>query len=223
MKKNILHNVQKKVMLIFMMICLIFSTNIYASQTSSSTSSDDWWGIATNWWDNGSTTVGVDSNMLSGISDIVEIIGTAVIAIVTVILGMKYMLGSTNGKAEVKENLMGLVIACMFFFGWTSIRNILILGDNTGENGVNGSNTHLIFLQSGDIIVAFSQIFSFILIIAQLIAVAVIVYNGVKFIFAGADAKAELKQKSPVMIIGVILIFCTLTVIRFIASMVSSL
>lgn len=221
MKKN---NIFKKMICKIFLICFILiNAGSIAFADSTATTSDDWWGDAWNWWQGGSTTVGIDSNMLSGIADIVEIIGTGVIAIVTVVLGMKYMLGSTNGKAEVKENIIGLVIACLFFFGWTNIRDILILGNSTGQNGISGSTTHLIFFQSSDLTQTFSRVFSLVLIVAQLVAVAVIVYNGVKFIFAGADAKAQLKEKSPLMIAGVILIFCTLTVLRFIVSIVTNI
>ena len=51
----------------------------------------------------------------------------------------------------------------------------------------------------------------------------VIGYMGVKYVFAGADAKAQLKQKSPAVIIGVILIFCALTFLGFVSTAVSNI
>ena len=57
--------------------------------------------------------------------------------------------------------------------------------------------------------------------VAQFVAVAAILIMGVKYIFAGADAKAQLKEKTPGMIIGIILIFCTITVLKVIAKIVS--
>lgn len=211
MKKNI------KFLSIVVLLCvMILSNNVFANNYGA------WWDGASGWYNNGSTNVAVDQGVLSGISNLVEVIGTAVIAIVTVVLGMKYMLGSAAGKSEVKENLTGLIVACTFFFGWSSIRDLLITGNATGQNGLSGSSTYLIFFQGGNLTSTLSQIFSFVLAIAKLVCVAVIAYNGVKYILAGAEAKAQLKQKMPVMIIGVILVFCTVTFIQFIANTITT-
>lgn len=177
----------------------------------------DWWDKANTWYENGSTNVSVDQSALTGISNLIEIVGTGVIAIVTVVLGMKYMLGSATGKSEVKENLVGLIVACTFFFGWSSIRDLLIVGNATGNGGMTGA-THLVFLSGENISTTFSQIFTFLVIVAKLVCVAVIAYNGVKYIFAGADAKAQLKQKMPMMLIGVVLVFCTITFLEFVST-----
>lgn len=205
----------------FILVCLLFIGVGNSFILADTTDYGSWWNGATSWYKDGSSNVGVDENVLSGISNIVEVIGTAVIAIVTVVLGMKYMLGSAQGKSEVKENLIGLIVACTFFFGWASIRDLLIIGNATGDNGLTGA-THLVFFGDGNLESALSQIFSFILIVAKFIAVAVIAYNGMKYIFAGAEAKAQLKQKTPIMIVGIILIFCTITFIEFIVSAVNS-
>lgn len=205
---------------VFMGLNSLYNSNmVYAT---SDISGEEWWDKATSWYSGQKNeSGGIDTSMLTGITNLIETVGTAVIAIVTVILGIKYMFGSVNGKAEVKENLINLFVACLFFFGWSNIRGILIVGDATGANGING-NTQLSFFQNGDISGAFSQIFTFALVIAQSLCVAVILFLGVKYIFAGADAKAHLKEKSPLFIIGIILIFCTTGFIRFIASVVTS-
>lgn len=204
-----------KCLIVFNM--LILSMNVYAEDTSS----DDWWGKATTWYKGGSTDVGINQSVISGIADMVEVVGTAVIAIAVVVIGIKYMFGTVQGKADAKENLITLLVACFFFFGWSNIRGLLITGNATGEGGLKGSETGLIFFQEGDYKKTFSQIFTLVVTVGQFIAVAAILIMGVKYIFAGADAKAQLKEKSPSMIIGIILIFCAVTVLKFIAKIVS--
>ena len=214
MKKN-------KMFMLVVFFILVIMGNFFINLIYASEDGLVWWDKASDWYVNGESTVGISSNLLSGIANMIEIIGTAVIAIVTLVLGIKYMTGTVQGKTEVKENLVNLLVACLFFFGWANIRDLLIVGNATGEGGINGNTTFLTFFRNGDISSAFSQIFTFLLMAAQTVAVFVILYLGVKYIFAGANAKAELKQKSPAMIIGIILIFCTVSVVRFIADIVS--
>ena len=216
MKKN-------KMFMLVVFFILVIMGNFFINLIYASEDGLVWWDKASDWYVNGESTVGISSNLLSGIANMIEIIGTAVIAIVTLVLGIKYMTGTVQGKTEVKENLVNLLVACLFFFGWANIRDLLIVGNATGEGGINGNTTFLTFFRNGDISSAFSQIFTFLLMGAQTVAVFIILYLGVKYIFADANAKAELKQKSPAMIIGIILIFCTVSVVRFIADIVSSI
>lgn len=211
----------KKKNIFFMLILLLFVGTIGNEVLAAN--GLEWWDQSTNWYSSQtSNSVGLNTNMLDGIANLVEIVGTAVIAIATVVIGAKFMLGSVQGKVEAKENLITLLVACFFFFGWTNIRDLLITGNASGENGITGA-TQLIFFQGGNIQVAFSQIFTFIVLIAKLLCVLAIIYMGVKYIFAGANAKAQLKEKSPAMIIGIILIFCAVNVVGFIADLVTSI
>lgn len=210
---------KKKNMFFMLILLLVIGTienNVLAANGL------EWWDKSTSWYSGGSTNVGVGSDMLSGISNLIEIVGTAVIAIATVVIGAKFMLGTVQGKVEAKENLITLLVACFFFFGWTNIRDLLISGNATGENGISGS-TQLIFLQGGNLQSTFAQIFTFVVLIAKLLCVLAIIYMGVKYIFAGANAKAQLKEKSPAMIIGIILIFCAVNVVGFIADIVTTI
>ena len=57
--------------------------------------------------------------------------------------------------------------------------------------------------------------------VGKVLTVLAIIYMGVKYVFAGADAKAQLKQKTPALIIGIILIFCATTFLGIIANTIS--
>lgn len=206
--------INKKIVQIFIMACMMVLT------INVTFAANDWWGQATDWYKSGKTTVGISSNVIDGIADMVEMIGTAIIALATVVIGIRYILGTVEGKVQAKESLMNLLVACLFFFGWTSIRGILITGNATGQGGISGANTGLIFFD-GDLKTTFSRIFTLVVTIGKVLTVLAIIYMGVKYIFAGADAKAQLKQKSPALIIGIILIFCATTFLGIIANVIS--
>lgn len=196
------------------LFCCMLTINVVQA------ASIEWWDKATSWFNMGSTSVGLSQNVISGLAETIEIIGTGIILIATVVIGMKYMVGTVQGRIEAKENLVQLVVASLLFFGWTNIRDILIVGNATGSNGITGA-THLIFFSGGNITATFSQLFTFIVTVAKAICVVAIMYMGVKYIMAGADAKAKIKEQAPALIIGVILIFCAVNVIGFIADVVT--
>lgn len=56
---------------------------------------------------------------------IINTVGVIVSVIVLMILGIKYMLGSIEEKAEYKKSMTGYVIGAIMLFGITTIANIL--------------------------------------------------------------------------------------------------
>lgn len=175
----------------------------------------DWWKVAFNWVNEGKAEVEMDVSVLDDLADMLEVVGTGVIAIATVVVGIRYILGTVEGKVKAKESLMNLLVACVFFFGWSGIRGILISGSATAQGGYK-----LIFLD-GDLSVTFARLFTFIVLVGKVLTVAAVVYMGVKFIFAGAEAKAQIKEKAPSLIIGVIMIFCTTTFLSIVAKTIT--
>lgn len=211
MKKQRKNIIKMMSICFIVMLFLIVVGNVFAVE---------WWDKASNWYGGQTEKVtGVSSSMLSGIAETVEIIGTGVILLATVVIGIKYIFGTVQGKVQAKESLITLLVACIFFFGWTSIRGLIITGNSTGEN-MNGT-TGLIIFQGGNLKAAFAQIFNLLSIIGKFLTVFAIAYMGVKYILAGANAKAQIKEKSPALIIGVILIFSATNVVKFIADLIS--
>lgn len=195
----------------FMMLMTITTTNAAAIE---------WWDKATTWYQAGESNVGIAPTVLEGLATTLEVVGTGVIAIATVVIGIKYIMGTVEGKVQAKESLMNLLVACIFFFGWSGIRGMLITGNATGEGGIKGSNTGLSFF-SGDMGVSFARVFTLLVMLGKVLTVIAVVYMGVKYVFAGADAKAQLKQKSPALIIGVVLIFCATTFLGLLANVIN--
>lgn len=182
----------------------------------------EWWQKATIWYKNGSSSIGLPSGVFSGISEIVEVVGTAIIAIATVIVGIKYIFGTVQGKVEARESMLNLVVACIFFFGWSSISGLIIDGNTSGSGTISGKTTKLSFF-SGDLTLALASVFNLISMVGKIIAILVIAYLGIKYIYAGAEAKAMLKKNSPALILGVILIFCTTTFLGVVANVLTDI
>lgn len=71
-----------------------------------------------------------DNNSLQDFSNIMSNafigIGTAVAVIYATILGIKYMIGSMEEKAEIKESLVPFIIGCIVLFGAFGIWKMVV-------------------------------------------------------------------------------------------------
>lgn len=175
----------------------------------------DFWGQATNWF-NKIETSGDNpeiKELVDTFQDMINVLGTTVIILVTIFLGIKYIFGSVESKAGVKEGLVTLIVVCVFFFGWSALRNLLF------------PNNSLIFIESTDTSYTsiLGRIFSIATFIANILAVLGIVYVGIRYIFAGASGKGELKAKSPMLLIGIILAFASVSFLSYISKVISEI
>ena len=128
----------------------------------------------------------------------------------------KYMFGSVEGKSEVKESLMTLLVACVFFFGWQYIRDIILIG--TG-----GTQLFLVSNDDASYKNLFGRLLGVVIMIVKVAAIVGVIYVGVRYIFSGATGKAELKGKSVYFIIGIILTFSSVTVLTVFANVLADL
>mgnify|MGYP004616030657 CR=1 FL=1 len=94
------------------------------------------------------------------------------------------------------------------------IDNIMAGKDTNGKQLSTGSVT--------DVDKAVGSIWSTVLTILQILAVAAIVIAGVRYMFASADQKADIKKGMIGLVIGAILVFAASTVVQFIISATTS-
>lgn len=206
MKRNIIF----LVFTVFVMFLLTFGNICLATEDDGI----DFWGEATLWFNGAQSNKGKLELDFSAVYDLIafiNVIGTVVIIIATMILGIKFMISSAEGKSEVKQNLITLLVACLFFFGWNSISS-LIMG-----------NDRFFLISTNDLTydAAVGRIYNFVVGILDIVAVVVILYIGVRYIFSGASGKADLKGKSPQFVIGIILTFCTISVLTYISKVIN--
>ncbi|MBO5476516.1 MAG: TrbC/VirB2 family protein [Clostridia bacterium] len=88
----------------------------------------------------------------------------------------------------------------------------LDLNETFNNNNAGGSNT------ANRII---NNVWGTVLLVLQILAVAAIVFAGVKYMFAGADEKATIKNGLLVLAIGAILVFGASTVVKLLMDVVS--
>ncbi len=109
-----------------------------------------------------------------------------------------------------------IIIACIFIF------NSSILANNTLGNGVNqgildsvtANNTSL----SSKFSTTFSNVFGTIFRILKILCVMGIAYNGVKYMYAGAQDKAKIKQSLLYIAIGTVCVFGADIIINVVAN-----
>lgn len=196
------------------LIMILVGQTVVLADGDTDWNSRDPWKEANDWYAQGSidedlTEYGSAKAIINKFSSMIEVLGTTVIVCVTTFLGIKYMYASAQGKAEVKDSLATLLVACVFFFGWNGIWAILFNGSSLTFNTTDTTYEGFI----GGI----ASILSFL---GGILSVAAVIYIGLRYIFAGATGKAELKGKSIQFLIGFILAFCAITVIRYISTVV---
>ncbi len=196
------------VLYVFMCCTLIFS-NCYADSNNTETSQKDFFNAAKEWYDKG-TVNEINLEPLTEIITYINLLGTVIIVIATMVLGIKFMISSAEGKSEVKQNLSTLLVACVFFFGWDSIKNLIM--PNSKFFLTEGTN---------DFKSIIAKVYSLAVFVLEIVAVIVIIYIGVKYIFSGATGKSNLKGKSAEFIIGIILTFCTISFLSYLSKVIN--
>ncbi len=63
---------------------------------------------------------------------------------------------------------------------------------------------------------AASSVWSTVLTVLQICAIAAVVFAGVKYMFAAADQKAEIKNGMIGLVVGAVLVFTASTIVQFI-------
>lgn len=191
-----------KVIAIFMIIAMVSVNLVYA------TGGNDWWGQANNFW-NGQmdTNAQLSINILGPITGLIKLVGNMIFVGVTVILGVKYIWGAAESKASVKDSMVTLVIAALVFYGWDTISSIFM-----------NSDTNNLFFITGNVEVTAQKVFQTIMYVCNFLAVGGIVFVGVKYLLAGAEGKAQLKVQSVPVILGLVMVYATITFLNLIVS-----
>ncbi len=90
-------------------------------------------------------------------------------------------------------------------------------GSSGGGNGTNLSIPDSISgTASSTISDAAGNTWATVTTIVQILAIAAVVFAGLRYMFASADQKADIKKSLGTLAIGAILVFCAATVLRFI-------
>lgn len=77
--------------------------------------------------------------------------------------------------------------------------------------------------KSGKTIDSISNVWGIILTVLQVAAIAAVVFAGVRYMFASADSKADIKKQMIWLVIGAVLVFGASTVIQLITNFADDL
>ena len=205
-----------KVILLILVILCGFTSNVFANNIANNIDSNsEWWSSAHFFLGTfkgkgtaiGTSTVGEIIGFLDPLVDLIKFVGNAIFIIVTVILGIKYIWGGVESKASVKDSLATLVVSALFFYGWTTITALVQAG------------SVLSFVQSS-FTSTVSNIYATIMYVCNYLAIGGIIYIGIRYMLAGAEGKATLKAKSVPIVLGILMVYGTLTFLNFIVSFI---
>ena len=101
--------------------------------------------------------------------------------------------------------LLVVVVASSSVFGFSNFspENIEDVGSGTKTDAVTG---------------AVNNVWGTVLLILQIAAVAAIVFAGVRYMFASADQKADIKKSLIILVVGAVLVFGASTIVSFIVT-----
>ncbi len=77
------------------------------------------------------------TNLVGKILGFVQIVGSAIAVIMIVVLGIKYMVGSVEEKAEYKKTMIPYAVGAICIFGASNIAKF-VYDAVTGNSGGNG-------------------------------------------------------------------------------------
>lgn len=103
-----------KIIIILINIIILFSSFSYGFSVGNMTGKDP----------TGETEQAI-SNVGQGVIKIISTVGSIFSVVVLIILGIKYMLGSVEEKAEYKKSLFPYVIGAVILFGASALANII--------------------------------------------------------------------------------------------------
>ncbi len=132
-------------------------------------------------------------------------IGNLIFYAVAAFLGVKYIWSSVEGKSVVKQSLPTFVVAAIMFY----LANTIYTFSTTVFTSITESN---------DVDIITGNLWANISIVINILAIAGIVALGLKYMFAPADTKADIKEDLMPVFIGLVLVYSVTNVLSFIAS-----
>ena len=136
-------------------------------------------------------------------------IGNLVFAAVTVILGAKYIWSSAEGKSQVMESLPAFLVSVIFFYLGESLVGWL--------SGATGTLT-----STGSWTTVEAQIIGTINMVVQYVSFGGLLYLGVKYMFASAEGKSQIKTNMGGLVLGIIFVFMASNIVSYIVRITSS-
>lgn len=141
-----------------------------------------------------------------GLIDAALKVGNLIFVIITAVLGVKYIFAGSAAKADIKNSLITLCFAIVFFFLARTVWSF-----------ANGSLTDL-FGGAADYDTIAGKIWRTISFVINICAILGIVLIGLRYMLASANTRADIKNELIPVAVGIVLVYATVNVINFILS-----
>lgn len=102
--------------------------------------------------------------------------------------------------------VLPILFVLMFVFATNVFADVI----STDFNKIQGGN------EINSVTGTARNVWSTIALILQIAAIAAIVFAGVRYMFASADTKADIKKQMVILVVGAVLVFGASTVVQFI-------
>lgn len=140
-----------------------------------------------------------------GIVGALAAVGNLIIIIITAILGVKYLFAvGANEKADIKNGLITLCIAAVFFFGAQTVVDFSqgIMKDAMGS--------------ASDFETIEQNVWATVKVVVNTCCIIGIVLIGIKYMFAAPDRKADIKAEVAPMLVGLVLAYAGVNFLTFV-------
>lgn len=145
----------------------------------------------------GDDSVELDTDFIDKLTEFIRIVGMFIAVGALMVIGIKYITGSIEEKANYKKSMMPYIIGCFVLFGAAYLApEIKDLFDNMGSDTAEIGNNILGIIQ----------------IVGTLITFGVLMILGIKYMMGSVEEKAEYKRSMLPYIIGVVLLFCAVNI-----------
>lgn len=151
--------------------------------------------------DEGNVPAGIMS-VLGKITDVLAIIASTVCLFKLIQIGIMYMLTGANEKSNAKTAILPWLIGTIVCVGYVTIGNSVIEMIKGGSGGgiFGGISPEVAVKEIG------GKALDIIGIVAIAVAVGMVIYVGIKYIFSGAGGMAKAKTNVLPLIIGLVIV-----------------
>ncbi len=138
------------------------------------------------------SSLSLDLDFIDELTEAIRIIGIFIAAGALMVIGIKYVTGSIEEKANYKKSMMPYIIGCVILFGASAIapqiKDLFTdLGTDTEDIG--------------------NKIIGIIQVIGTIATVAVLMILGIKYMIGSTEERASYKRTMIPYLVGVMLIF----------------
>lgn len=140
-------------------------------------------------------------------------------------VGIKYMIASADTRADLKKSLLPVVVGLVIIFCLTNIIELVIniTTDTVGANKNEISSISKPNEASGNVNSqvkgTVDRIWGTANILIQIISVAIMVFTGIRYMFTSADARADIKRQTVILLAGAAMVFGSVQIINFIQNL----